>query len=189
MLRFEENIDIEKCVYCGKCMYDCPLYEKKMDQVFSVRGKIIVMREGIHDDRLLVCSYCGNCIDQCPLKIDISGYLLLKYWPKSFFRAKTVPIAERGMLSLKSSELLWTEVSGLEEALEGLGFDPSIKIIETNEPFLYLFLYKYRQYFSKEYEINFVKDQSGPLPSYMERYFSKEGDFEQKYYYEQETDE
>ena len=70
--------DANKCMKCGFCMYNCPIY--KVDHIEShvARGRNMLIRQAgdksipIDDDyaeRLSYCLLCGRCEAICPAKV------------------------------------------------------------------------------------------------------------------------
>jgi glycolate oxidase iron-sulfur subunit len=70
--------EVNRCMKCGFCMYNCPIY--KVDHVEShvARGRNILIRQAIdniipaddaYGERLSYCLLCGRCEAICPAKV------------------------------------------------------------------------------------------------------------------------
>jgi len=186
MLKFEKNIDIDKCIYCGRCLYNCPLYENTRDQVFSARGKIIALKNGLKDNIILTCAFCDKCIEQCPLKIDIGGYLLLKFWQKPFYRINT-KFNSRLHLLLSKGELVWKKNVKETEINKDIELLVKTDIIYTDSPLYFQFLRKLKFYGNLRADIKFVHPKGRQLlPSFMKGYAKKGDKFTDHIFYDEE---
>lgn len=70
-----------KCVRCGACKAYCPTYIEGLSEVFSARGRVVLVRNLLEErlkpsdkliDDIYSCLLCDACKGQCPLNIDIS---------------------------------------------------------------------------------------------------------------------
>ncbi len=68
------------CVRCGACKAFCPTYAETADEVFSARGRVMLLQkecsgeEGFSerfDSSISTCMLCGACNSSCPLGIDL----------------------------------------------------------------------------------------------------------------------
>lgn len=103
---------LTECNKCGKCKQLCPSYQIFLNESFSPRGRIMLIRtfesqkEIISGEalkqRIFSCLLCGTCEELCPLDVSISSLIyktrakmrkslslyLFKYfsfYPKTFF--------------------------------------------------------------------------------------------------------
>ncbi len=178
-MNFKENIDIERCVFCGKCLYNCPLYERMRDQVFSPRGKILILKEGIVRNESLACSFCGNCLAECPLRIDLPSYMLLSAWPKRFYGItgrNGLPGAE--LLTGKTLKTKMMTNAQFKNDLEYLRLKSSVR---TDSPIYFRMLEGAKKYLGLPAAITFIKGR-GTLPSFMKKVKDKNAVKEMFYY-------
>jgi glycolate oxidase iron-sulfur subunit len=70
--------EVNRCMKCGFCMYNCPIY--KVDHIEShvARGRNVLIRQAIdntipaddaYGERLSYCLLCGRCEAICPAKV------------------------------------------------------------------------------------------------------------------------
>ena len=66
---------VHKCVKCGTCMAQCPVYIETLEEPLVARGKISLIEnlgdgEGDYNKRLSKilsqCLLCGTCAENCP---------------------------------------------------------------------------------------------------------------------------
>ncbi|HEY3316052.1 MAG TPA: (Fe-S)-binding protein [Bacillota bacterium] len=76
-----------KCIRCGTCLKDCPIYQETLDEQFTPRAKI-QLAQAILQDRTLElseglrgiaenCLLCRSCREACPNKVDGPEFTLL----------------------------------------------------------------------------------------------------------------
>ncbi|TAN44893.1 MAG: (Fe-S)-binding protein [Nitrospirae bacterium] len=72
--------DLSMCVRCGACKAFCPTYAEIADEVFSARGRAMLLQKadsgepGLSerfDSSISTCMLCGACNSSCPLGIDL----------------------------------------------------------------------------------------------------------------------
>ena len=63
---------IDKCIKCGLCKADCPVFNILREETYSGRGKILILEEGVYDRIFYECSLCGKCEENCPVKIKLT---------------------------------------------------------------------------------------------------------------------
>lgn len=182
MIDLEQTINIDKCTHCGKCLYKCPLYEKYLDQVFSPRGKIILLEHHINNNDIFVCSYCGQCLEQCPLNIDLPAHLLLEIWPKEFYKLQLEK--EAILIIMKGKSIVWEKMTQ-KDINHDLLILKDAKSIITDAPLYYLFLKKLKTYKNMNYKLSFLHEKGTmELPSFMKG-FAKKGDhYKEIFFYE-----
>ncbi|MCD6579388.1 (Fe-S)-binding protein [bacterium] len=182
MIEFPITVDIDKCTHCGKCLYDCPLYEKYLDQVFSPRGKIILLEHHMNNNDILICSYCGNCVKQCPLNIDIPAHLLLSVWPKYFYK---LHIKFNKKLNIKEKQdLIWQKMSK-NDLEKDRAIIERADLIAVDNPHYYLFLKKLKYYNKLKFKLTFVHEKKNmALPVFMKGLAQKGDHFKNTFYYE-----
>ena len=70
-----------KCIRCGACKAYCPTYIEGLSEVFSARGRVVLVRNLLEGrlkpsdkliDDIYSCLLCDACKGQCPLNINIS---------------------------------------------------------------------------------------------------------------------
>jgi len=68
----EEVRDIvEKCVKCGMCKANCPVFKTLREESTSPRGHAILLSEDVYDKILFKCNLCKACEKNCPLDVKL----------------------------------------------------------------------------------------------------------------------
>lgn len=62
---------LEKCINCGFCKAECPVFAVERSELSGARGKAALIKAGIVDEVLFRCTLCGSCKVNCPLGIDL----------------------------------------------------------------------------------------------------------------------
>jgi heterodisulfide reductase subunit D len=60
-----------KCVECGFCKNDCPVYKIVLKESVSPRGLAIISKKEVKDKIIYACSLCKDCRESCPLDLDL----------------------------------------------------------------------------------------------------------------------
>jgi len=61
----------EKCVECGLCKANCPVFKSELTETNSPRGKAILIKNNVLDKVFYKCTLCKACKIECPLDIDL----------------------------------------------------------------------------------------------------------------------
>lgn len=74
---FEDVYDIaKKCIKCGLCKSNCPVYNVEKDNLSSPEGKMILLEKGKISENVYDCCLCGQCEKACPLDLKIREAIL-----------------------------------------------------------------------------------------------------------------
>lgn len=87
---------IEKCVECGLCKGNCPVFRVIREEVISPRGKAILLQDEVYDKSIYNCSLCKACEINCPLGIKLCD---------AFKKARLV-LAEEGKETEENKEMI-----------------------------------------------------------------------------------
>lgn len=87
---------IEKCVKCGLCKGNCPVFRIIREETISPRGKAILLKEKSYNKLIFDCSLCRACEISCPLGLKLTN---------SFRKARTV-LAEEGKETKENKEMI-----------------------------------------------------------------------------------
>jgi len=75
---------LTECTKCGKCKEICPSYELFLNESFSPRGRLRLVRALAENEvmpgnalkqRIFSCLLCGACENNCPLNIDVCNFI------------------------------------------------------------------------------------------------------------------
>jgi glycolate oxidase iron-sulfur subunit len=71
--------DASKCMKCGFCMYNCPIYKVDHNESHVARGRNVLIKQANektipsdaeYAERLSFCLLCGRCAAVCPAKVQ-----------------------------------------------------------------------------------------------------------------------
>lgn len=70
----------DKCIQCAKCMRDCYMYDKHLDESYSPRYFVTIFDKVVSNDidllklqqNLSDCDDCGKCHANCPKDIEVN---------------------------------------------------------------------------------------------------------------------
>lgn len=65
------TLTAEKCIECGLCKANCPVFKSLRNESVSARGKAILIKKGIMDNVFYKCTLCKACKTECPVGIDL----------------------------------------------------------------------------------------------------------------------
>jgi L-lactate dehydrogenase complex protein LldF len=113
LLQDEEQRDVLRCIRCGACLNNCPVYRQVGGHTYGTTyqgpiGSVLTPHLRGHDfDHLSAASsLCGACTAGCPVKIDLHHHLLQN-------RRNAVEQATRPFLEKVAFRLWrWTMMSG-----------------------------------------------------------------------------
>ncbi|MBA7578715.1 Lactate utilization protein A [subsurface metagenome] len=120
LMRFEDQA--EKCLRCGLCLYQCPIYRKEHDESVVARGRNKLITELVNkeadftkefNDNLSLCLVCNRCSMFCPAGIHTDQLILalradlvrqrgLSFTKKIAYR-QVIPHRQRFTLLLKTA--------------------------------------------------------------------------------------
>lgn len=61
----------EKCIECGLCKANCPVFKSLLNETTGPRGKAMLIKEKVLDKIFYQCTLCKACKTECPLDIDL----------------------------------------------------------------------------------------------------------------------
>lgn len=61
----------EKCIECGLCKANCPIFKSMLIETISPRGKAMLIKEKVLDKIFYQCTLCKACKIECPLDLDL----------------------------------------------------------------------------------------------------------------------
>lgn len=67
----EVNGILEGCIKCGMCKSLCPVFKTLSEEVYSPRGRAVLMQDKCLDEILFKCNLCKACEKTCPLGIKV----------------------------------------------------------------------------------------------------------------------
>lgn len=67
---------IEKCINCGLCKFNCPVYRILREEKYSPRGKAILLNNDYFNKLIYNCTLCKACEESCPLKLKLCDAFL-----------------------------------------------------------------------------------------------------------------
>ena len=83
ILRDEEQRDVLRCIRCGACLNNCPVYRQVGGHTYGTTyqgpiGSVLTphLRGHAFDHLSSASSLCGACTAGCPVKIDLHHHLL-----------------------------------------------------------------------------------------------------------------
>lgn len=62
---------VDRCVRCGMCKANCPVFKIMKEEVVSPRGKAILLQDDIYDKIIYECTLCKSCELKCPSGIEL----------------------------------------------------------------------------------------------------------------------
>lgn len=77
--------ELQKCMQCGNCQNDCPVYVETKDEGAAARGKIRLSKAILEGkltytkelaDKIGLCLTCKNCVTKCPCGVDFGEVIL-----------------------------------------------------------------------------------------------------------------
>jgi heterodisulfide reductase subunit D len=96
----EVELEILRCLRCAECHEGCPVYREGMNESYSARGKIRLMRAVMDgeigltpgvQERINRCLNCNACMARCPAGLD-TDMLILR--ARCDMRAAGIPVPE-----------------------------------------------------------------------------------------------
>ena len=63
--------ELERCIKCGLCKSQCPVFLTFREEALSPRGKAILLADNQINDIAYKCTLCSACEKKCPLNIKI----------------------------------------------------------------------------------------------------------------------
>ncbi|RLI67199.1 hypothetical protein DRO91_10530 [Candidatus Heimdallarchaeota archaeon] len=66
-----KKLNAKKCVECGLCKNDCPVYRALLRETVSPRGKAKLIKKEMAENIMFLCTLCGACTQNCPYNIDL----------------------------------------------------------------------------------------------------------------------
>lgn len=67
----ENNMNAEKCIECGLCKANCPVFKSELTETVSPRGKALLIKEKVLNTVFYQCTLCNACKIECPIGIDL----------------------------------------------------------------------------------------------------------------------
>lgn len=61
----------EKCIECGLCKANCPVFKSVLIETTSPRGKAMLIKEKVLDKVFYQCTLCKACKIECPMSLDL----------------------------------------------------------------------------------------------------------------------
>ncbi len=112
------NIQDDKCVRCGACLSQCPVYGVTLKERFSPRGRNFLLKTGKVKprDRLVretikACLQCGACSAVCTSGADVSSLIRNERASHGFFR--TLPVQVYNLFASEMMSMLCARVGGM----------------------------------------------------------------------------
>ena len=68
--------EINKCVLCGFCKANCPVFKILLTEANSPRGKAIMIKKEVIDSIFYKCTLCGACNAECPIGVDLESEMV-----------------------------------------------------------------------------------------------------------------
>ncbi|MFP4423614.1 MAG: 4Fe-4S dicluster domain-containing protein [Candidatus Woesearchaeota archaeon] len=62
--------DAHKCVMCGMCKARCPVFRATHNELYSPRGKAMLLKEEKESATFYMCTLCGACTEICASDVD-----------------------------------------------------------------------------------------------------------------------
>ncbi len=98
--------DLLRCIRCGACMNNCPVYHSVGGHAYGwvypgpIGAAIDPHFIGIEEARHLpnASTFCGKCEEVCPMGIPLPR--ILRYWREQAFERRVTPPVERAALRL-----------------------------------------------------------------------------------------
>lgn len=59
----------KKCIKCGMCRYDCPVFNVILNEKYSPRGKMINIEN--LNEVAYYCTLCKACEKECPIQLNV----------------------------------------------------------------------------------------------------------------------
>jgi len=66
-----KKLNAKKCVECGLCKNDCPVYKVLLRETVSPRGKAKLIKKRMAENIMFLCTLCGACTQNCPYNVDL----------------------------------------------------------------------------------------------------------------------
>ncbi len=98
--------DALRCIRCGACLNDCPVYRSVGGHAYgwvypgpigaAIDPHFIGLEEAY--DLPAASSFCGKCESVCPLRIPLPG--IMRYWREQAFERKIAPAPQRAGIRL-----------------------------------------------------------------------------------------
>jgi len=70
MSKKKKERGLEFCDICGLCKANCPVFKVTGNETEGPRGRSIMSKNDIKDQRFYMCSLCGACKVECPTSIN-----------------------------------------------------------------------------------------------------------------------
>ena len=106
----EDFFNVEKCVDCGKCLVECPVFKYSEQKAIEQHKKLVCGEPG---DVLNNCSACYSCDTFCPNGCKPYGLIMYRWYER--YREKGIPGRALGGLPVPKSweDLLKPEYKGM----------------------------------------------------------------------------
>ena len=65
-------MSVEKCIQCGICKVNCPIFKVILKESVSPRGLTLLAKKQIATPAFYYCTLCKACEQECPLEINIT---------------------------------------------------------------------------------------------------------------------
>lgn len=62
---------VERCVRCGMCKSNCPVFKVIREETISPRGKAILLQDDVFDKIVYECTLCKSCEVKCPSGVEL----------------------------------------------------------------------------------------------------------------------
>ena len=77
---------VEKCIKCGRCKLNCPVFRVVREEQFSPRGRAILLEKNYFEKLNYDCTLCKSCEKNCPLNLKLTD---------AFIKARAVLISQK----------------------------------------------------------------------------------------------
>ena len=65
-------MSVEKCIQCGICKVNCPIFKVILKESVSPRGLTFLAKKEIPTPAFYYCNLCKACEQECPLSIQVT---------------------------------------------------------------------------------------------------------------------
>jgi Fe-S oxidoreductase len=76
----------EKCIRCGLCKPNCPVFRIMREEQYSPRGIIAMLDNNYFEKIVYDCNLCKACEVQCPVKLKLCD---------AFIKARIILVSQR----------------------------------------------------------------------------------------------
>ncbi len=108
----EVQKEARRCVKCGNCLSQCPVYLETLEEPLAARGKMALVEALQEDDPeytkrfskiLSQCLLCGTCTENCPN--GVNGDEIIREARSLLVKGKGLSLPKR-----QSSNTFWTAI-------------------------------------------------------------------------------